>query len=356
MKILLLSRAGLAVVLLLSGSPLHAAARLIILQYHHVDHGTPASTSITPELFDRHIEYLRDNQYAILPLEDAVNAIRKNQPLPDKAVAITIDDAYRSVYTQVYPRLKALRWPFTVFVNPAAHDSGKGHYLSWDQMREMSRDGVTFANHTHTHLHMLRMKPGETEISWLHRVRQEIETAQQRLREELGHAPALFVYPYGEHNPALRKLVTELGYVGFGQQSGPAGPDSDFAALPRFPMAAGFASMARFPEKLNTWPLPVISVAPENAVLEGDSDFPELRLTLADADYRRDAVTCYISGQGRGMQMWQDNTLVVKPGQALSAGRSRYNCTAPNMKNGGYYWYSHTWFKKRADGSWYAEY
>ena len=125
----------MAVALLLIGFPLHASTRLVILQYHHVDHGTPSSTSITPELFDRHIEYLRDNQYVILPLEDAVNAIRNNQPLPDKAVAITIDDAYRSVYTQVYPRLKALQWPFTVFLNPAAHDSGEGHYLTWDQIR-----------------------------------------------------------------------------------------------------------------------------------------------------------------------------------------------------------------------------
>ena len=131
---------------------------------------------------------------------------------------------------------------------------------------------------------------------------------------------------------------------------------SDFAALPRFPMAAGFASMKRFPEKLNTMPLPVRSVTPQNAVLDGDDSLPELRLTLDDGPYRRQSLACYISGQGRGNLRWEESTLVITPNRPLPVGRSRYNCTAPHNKGKGYFWYSHAWFKKKPDGSWYKEY
>jgi biofilm PGA synthesis lipoprotein PgaB len=343
-------------VLLLGSFPLRSADQIIILQYHHVDRGTPAATSITPQLFEQHIKYLQEHDYAVLPLASAITALRNGQPLPERAVALTVDDGYQSVYTEIYPRMKKLRWPFTVFVNPAAHDSGSRHYLSWDQIHEMSRSGVVFANHTNTHPHMLRMLAGESEAEWLQRIKSEIRTAQQKLQDELGQAPMLFVYPYGEHNPALRKLVSRLGYVGFGQQSGPVGPQSDFSALPRFPMAAGFASMERFMEKLNTRPLPVISVTPENPVLPGDDSLPELRLTLGEGDFQRSAVSCYISGQGRGRIAWDGNTLVVMANKPLPVGRSRFNCTAPSEKDGSYYWFSYAWFKKRPDGSWYEEY
>ena len=321
-----------------------------------MDYGTPAATSITPELFDQHIQYLQQHDYVVVSLEDAITALRTGKSLPDRAVAITVDDGYRSVYTEIYPRLKHLHWPFTVFVNPAAHDKANSHYLGWDEMREMSRSGVVFANHTNTHLHMLRMLPGETQAQWLLRIKTDIQTAQTRLKDEVGHAPMLFVYPYGEHNPALRTLVSELGYTGFGQQSGPAVPQSDFSALPRFPMAAGFASMKRFAEKLNTRPLPAISVTPENPVLSGDDSLPELRLTLGEGDFQRSAVSCYISGQGRGQIAWDGNTLVVTANKPLPVGRSRFNCTAPGEKAGSYYWFSYAWFKKRPDGSWYEEY
>ncbi len=347
---------ALSIYFLFFSSLLIAGSQAVILQYHHVDHGTPASTSITPELFDQHIQYIQDNGYTVWPLEDAVMAVRNRQSLPDKTVVITIDDAYRSAYTEVYPRMKKLGWPFTVFTNPDATDNGIKAYLTWDEMREMQKHGASFANHTHSHTHLLRLHDDETQQQWLARIRADIDKAQTRLKEELGQAPMLLAYPYGEHNPEIRKLITDMGYIGFGQQSGPMGPLSDFAALPRFPMAAGFAAMKRFPEKLNTRPLPVISAKPHNPVLEGGDVKPRLELQLADGSYQKNAIACYISGQGKGRLQLHGNTLVVEPLKSLPAGRSRYNCTAPDLKSNAYFWYSYAWFKRKADGSWYPEY
>lgn len=47
----------------------------------------------------------------MLPLDEIVEAIKKKEPLPDKDLAITIDDAYRSVSEQAYPRLQQFNFP-----------------------------------------------------------------------------------------------------------------------------------------------------------------------------------------------------------------------------------------------------
>ncbi len=46
----------------------------------------------------------------------------------------------------------------------------------------------------------------------------------------------------------------------------------------------------------------------------------------------------------------------VKPNFDLRPGRSRTNCTLPSSQPGRFHWYSHNWFVRKADGSWYGEY
>ncbi len=61
----------------------------VILQYHHVSNDTPASTSISPEQFEAHMQYLADNSFRVVALSEIMNSITKQQPIPDKTVAIT---------------------------------------------------------------------------------------------------------------------------------------------------------------------------------------------------------------------------------------------------------------------------
>ena len=114
-------------------NPPHA----VILIYHHVSDKTPSSTSITPDLFDQHLEYLATNGFRVMDLPSVVQIIKEGQDLPDSVVVLTFDDGYESVYTEVFPRLKKRGWPFTVFVCPDAIDRHEGPVMSWDELREM---------------------------------------------------------------------------------------------------------------------------------------------------------------------------------------------------------------------------
>ena len=119
-----------------SGSLQSKAATVLI--YHHVSNTMPASTSISPERFIAHMDYLEKNNYHIVPLLELTEKLRKGEALADKTIAITFDDSYGDVYTSAYPILKKRGWPFTFFVNTKAVGSGK-LFVTWDQLREMSK-------------------------------------------------------------------------------------------------------------------------------------------------------------------------------------------------------------------------
>jgi poly-beta-1,6-N-acetyl-D-glucosamine N-deacetylase len=349
---------GVLIVYLCQPLALHAASHAAILMYHHFGSDTPPSTSVTLEQFDHHLDYLDTHGYHVWPLEKIVALLRDHADLPDKVVAITVDDAYISVYREAWPRLRARGWPFTVFVATDPVDQGLPAMMSWAQMREMAASGVAFANHSRSHDHLVRRRADESATQWSERIRADLLHAQQRLQQELGTAPLLFAWPYGEYDNALRELVGSLGFTAFGQQSGPASRYGDMLALPRFPMAVAFAALDEVSDKLQSRPLPVLQVEPADPLLALDNERPLLSVTLQPGSYQPESLACYVSGQGRVSPHWLDaahTRFEVRAAQALPVGRSRYNCTARSVDGAGWLWFSQPWIRRHPDGSWYEE-
>jgi len=330
----------------------------VVLVYHHVSETTPALTSVTPAVFDSHLEYLQQNAFSVWPLARILATLREGKPLPENTVAITFDDAYQSIYTEAFPRLRQRNWPFTLFVSSEAIDRGYDNYLSWAQLRELADSGVELANHSHSHAHLVRRLQDESDEQWRQRVIDDIDTAARRLQQETGSRSRLFAYPYGEYSPALQDIVRSLGYQGIAQQSGAVGAVSDFLALPRFPMARGYADLQRFATSVHARPLPVSAVTVDTAA-GAYRPIASLQLTLADGGYRAQQLACY---RATGTPLLtrriatQPLTLSIEVGGEQTAGRHKINCTAPATQGAGvYYWYSYQWLVKNADGSWYRE-
>jgi peptidoglycan/xylan/chitin deacetylase (PgdA/CDA1 family) len=352
---LLVLLAGLLALGCVGSAPAGQSPSAVVLEYHHVSTDAPASTSVDPETFEAHMDHLADNGFRIWPLPKLVETIRAGETVPEKTVALTFDDAYASVYTEVLPRMRERGWPFTVFVSTDYIDDEFSTHVTWDQLREMERHGATIANHSRTHAHLVRRKADESRSEWLARVRAEITDAQARLEAEMDSAPKLFAYPFGEFSPPIQEVVADLGYVGFGQQSGAFGPASDFTALPRFPLATAFAGLDSFALKVRSRPLPVRGTEPASGVLGPDDARPELRLTLDSGPFRPDAVRCYIGGQPAELEQVSEDPAVlsVRPPRPIGPGRTKYNCTAPSTDSDAWFWYSFVWMKPRPDGSWY---
>ena len=353
-----LLRTGLAMLLLAVSLSVSAAQHCVVLQYHHVSETTPGITSVTPGQFQDHLDYLQENRFRVMRLSKVVEHLKSRIPLPDNCVALTIDDAFVSAYEEAWPRVRKYDFPLTVFVSTRSVDQGVGGYMTWQQMREMAASGVVdFQNHSHSHAHLIRLREGESVEDWEQRIAAEILVAQNRIMQELATAPTLFAYPYGEYNLALRQLVLSMGLTGFGQQSGPAWSGGNFGSLPRFPMNTMYASMRSFPTKVRTVPLPISAAWPEEPVVEDHVWQPTLTLRFTESAQQPQHLTCYVNGSTDVDYRWvpgEAQTVEVKPRGVLQIGRNRYNCTLP-AGDGRYHWYSHNWFRRHSDGSWYRE-
>jgi peptidoglycan/xylan/chitin deacetylase (PgdA/CDA1 family) len=334
-----------------------SAPAAVVLQYHHVSTDTPPSTSTAPDRFAMHLDYLEQAGFEVVRLEDLIKAHAAGGPLPDRAAAITFDDGYRSIYEAAWPLLKRRGWPFTVFVNSAPHDRGSPLFMSWDQLRELSEGGATIANHTVSHPHLLERLPGQDEAAWRRWVMSEISDAQARIRQEIGAAPKLFAWPFGEFDAALVDVLGELGFTGFGQQSGPLAVFSDPRALPRFPFGGPYGEREDFITKAESLPFPLAAggdsirlltaagQALDDAVLAAPAR-PVLMLRLA-ADFDPTRVECFVSGQGSAALRIEDEWVRVQAERPLSIGRARYNCTAPSAEAGRFHWFSQSWIVRQ---------
>ncbi|MDH5410757.1 MAG: polysaccharide deacetylase family protein, partial [Alphaproteobacteria bacterium] len=103
-----------------------AADSAVFLMYHRFGEDIYPATNVRIEQFEAHITELTKGPYTVLPASEIVAALQSGKELPDRTVGITIDDAYLSVYTEAWPRLKAAGLPFTLFVATDAVDKGYG--------------------------------------------------------------------------------------------------------------------------------------------------------------------------------------------------------------------------------------
>ena len=328
------------------------ASSAVILQYHHVSDSTPAVTSVTPDVFRQHLDYLTKNNFNVIPLTEATNALQNGQSLPKKSVVITFDDAYLNIYTNAFPLLKEKGWPFTIFVATAPVDKNYGKFLSWKQIQEMTKHGATIANHTTHHDHSVERLQKETEVQWIQRFKDDLAATEQRIKNKTGQSVKHFAWTFGETTPELRQVIREMGYVGLGQQSGAVGKLSDFTRLPRYPMAGNYGG-SDFAIKVNSLPLPVLNATPDSSIIDSDNLQPVLTLKLEKGDFQKEQLKCYATGQGELKVKWLDDEMTRFSAQAnrpLSVGRSRYNCTAPSNSGRQYYWFSHAWLRLTDEG------
>ncbi|MDP0561146.1 MAG: polysaccharide deacetylase family protein [Candidatus Endonucleobacter sp. (ex Gigantidas childressi)] len=338
---------------LLSSVLVHAGQSAVILQYHHISNTTPKNTSVSPKIFAEHLNYLQKNNFNILPLTKVTALLKQGMELPDKTVVITFDDAYKDIYSNAFPLIKQKGWPFTLFVSTEPVDRKFGDFLDWPQIQEMAQHRATIANHTTSHDHLVQRLKNEKTDAWLNRIKIDIITSEQRIKEKTGQSVKHFAWPFGETVPDLQKLIISLGYIGFGQQSGAANPLSDFSLLPRYPMAASYAKMTNFKLKVNSLPLPVIKQIPTSLLISKNNVKPKLEITLGKGDFQKKELRCYASNGGTMKVMWLDKQKTkfsVQTNKPLPIGRSRYNCTAPSVSGKQYYWHSHSWLRLNPNG------
>jgi len=194
--------------------------RARILVYHSISKDPLNPFSVSPEDFDEQMRFL-SQEYNVISLEELVACIRNEErEIPANSVVITLDDGFEDNYVHAYPILKKYGVPATIFViverlepsgapRPEGGEQESGLYLSWDQVVEMSENGITFGSHTLTHPWLTKVTPEEA--------RREIVESKAHLEQRLGRPVRLFAYPGGracDFNQGIKGIVAESGYSG----------------------------------------------------------------------------------------------------------------------------------------------
>jgi peptidoglycan/xylan/chitin deacetylase (PgdA/CDA1 family) len=190
----------------------------LVLCYHAVSPTWPAALSITPEQLEEQLAHVLRHGHEPVTFSDAV----ARADTPGKRVAITFDDAFRSVGTLAKPILDRLGAVASVFVPTAFPGTGRPlawqgtegwlgspheeelESLSWEELAALPEAGWEVGSHSRSHP---RLSLLEDEA-----LRDELAGSRRDCEERLGRACVSLAYPYGDHDARVVGAAAQAGY------------------------------------------------------------------------------------------------------------------------------------------------
>jgi len=231
--------------------------RIPILMYHSISDEKEKAhpyyhVNTSPAVFDAHMKYLHDNNYSVINLQDLEKSFDTRDS--SKYVVITFDDGFRDFFTTAFPILKKYNFSATVFLptgfihNERLSFKGK-ECMTWNEVRQLSKEGIIFGSHTVTHPQLSNLTEAEIEY--------EIKHSKEIIEDNLGSAIDTFSYPYKfpdenkRFKTLLRDLLRKHGYkYGVSTRIGITSKIDDVYFMKRLPVNSA-DHMSLFQAKLN---------------------------------------------------------------------------------------------------------
>ena len=215
--------------------------KVLVLNYHQIGNNfTPLC--VPTSLFDEQMAYLKDNGYVSISPEELYEGIEGTMVLPERPVLITFDDGYVDNYTNAMPVLKKYGMRATVFVVPG-FTSVQANYLTWEQLKEMEKNGFTIQSHTLNHRALEELPDDE--------IRAELLNSKLLIEKNLGHPVDFLAYPTGTYNLHIASIAKDVGYkASYTIKYGGVDKGSNIYALERIPIFQTENTMKNFFERI----------------------------------------------------------------------------------------------------------
>jgi len=307
-----------------------------VLIYHRFGEDKYPTTNIGVDRFHEQLEYLKANDYQVIPLAQLVSSLRNGGELPERAVVITMDDGYRSVYEKAWPVLKEYGYPFTVFLYVKATDHNHWNYMTWDQIREMKAAGVDFQNHGYAHEHMAFRPAGMDTDAYRAWLRKDLEISTKIMTDELDGRPRYFALPYGEYN---RTVLDEIRSFGFEaillQDPGSVSRDTSPFAIPREPILGyDWSTMEHFRTVLERVDLPISGETPPPGLLSNNTPARFSAELLYPDRYVPGTLGIYVSELGWQQAILDGNTAGISNSTPLKREVNRVAISGREKESG----------------------
>jgi peptidoglycan/xylan/chitin deacetylase (PgdA/CDA1 family) len=193
-----------------------AVTDVIVLCYHALSSSWQAALSTTPERFERQIALLLGRGYRGATFTEASRCTSR-----ERVMAVTFDDAYRSVLELARPILDRHEIPATVFAptdfigseRPMRWD-GIDRWLagphereltpmSWTELRALSAAGWEIGSHTCSHPHLTEIDDAA--------LADELTRSKAVCEQMIGPCTSL-AYPYGDVDERVVEATAKAGY------------------------------------------------------------------------------------------------------------------------------------------------
>ncbi|MBS1585386.1 MAG: polysaccharide deacetylase family protein [Bacteroidetes bacterium] len=186
----------------------HLLPRVIgipVLMYHHVLPGSNHKLSISPEKVREQWQYLRDEGYKCLPLNEFLDiASGKVKNYPKKSFLLTFDDGYTDNLSHACTLLKEFGWTATFFIVAGTLDGSVptegdplGDKMTLKDLRSLDPSVASLAIHGYLHEHFDTLNAEELKQT-LEKSIKAFETAGLPFHKVLA-------YPYGERPSGIDK-------------------------------------------------------------------------------------------------------------------------------------------------------
>lgn len=202
-----------------------------VLNYHQINNEDHNVLTLSASEFEAQINYLQREGYTAISPDQLADYLKYGKTLPPNPVLITFDDGYKDNYRVAYPILRKYHFTATIFLI-TDFVSHYGKYLTWNQIQEMSDYGLSFEDHTLSHI--LLPKASDEEIN------KQLVKSKEALEWRLGKKVEYLAYPGGEYDQRVIQLAKDAGYrAAFTVNLGRDQSNSTLYTLNRIPIFGG---------------------------------------------------------------------------------------------------------------------
>jgi peptidoglycan/xylan/chitin deacetylase (PgdA/CDA1 family) len=166
--------------------------------------------------FAEQLDVICSSGWSVIDLPAFLRGLDDPETVSDRSVLLTFDDGHKSFRLHAFPVLRQLGLSAVCFI-PTDHIGGSSTFdlgiepeeplCDWDDLREMSREGVTIQSHGASHGWASLMEP----LQW----REEIARSKRTIEIRLGEKVETLAFPFsdpGRDAEAVDGGLREAGY------------------------------------------------------------------------------------------------------------------------------------------------
>lgn len=219
-------------------------ADIVAFCYHDVSQDIlgkldPDPNALNTQYLAHHFEWLKQNGYTVVSNQTIAQAKAGMIKLPAKAVSLSFDDGYESIYYHVVPLLEAFNYPATIGIvtNWIENQSSDSHrleakFMTWKQIKEISDSPlIEIASHSHDLHHGLLANPQgntqpaatsrvydpekgyETTAAYTQRIKKDLQKSKDLIFEHTQKQVTTLIWPYGSYSEEAWQVAKSIGYT-----------------------------------------------------------------------------------------------------------------------------------------------